>query len=95
MPHKNRLSDEALRQITAIGDYIGQDSPDNARRWIVRLPLACWTTGNWCPWMRRLRVEDYYPIFTPLLHPGHADRRASAPPMHQGNDHQGTDHQPR
>jgi len=37
MPHKIRLSDEALRQITAIGDYIAQDSPDNARRWIARL----------------------------------------------------------
>jgi len=37
MPHKIRLSDEALRQITVIGDYIAQDSPDNARRWIVRL----------------------------------------------------------
>lgn len=40
MSHKVRLSDEALRQITAIGDYIAQDSPDNARRWIIRLRAA-------------------------------------------------------
>jgi plasmid stabilization system protein ParE len=40
MPHKIRLSDEALRQITAIGDYIAKDSSDNARRWIIRLRAA-------------------------------------------------------
>jgi len=37
MPHKIRLSNEAVRQITAIGDYIALDSPGNALHWVERL----------------------------------------------------------
>lgn len=46
MPPKVRLSEEALRQITAIGDYIAKDSPENARRWIVRLRATIDTLGS-------------------------------------------------
>jgi plasmid stabilization system protein ParE len=37
MRHKVRLSDEALRQIESIGDYIAQDSPQNALRWVQKI----------------------------------------------------------
>ena len=37
MTHRVRLSDEALRQIEAIGDYIAKDSPLNAQRWLQKL----------------------------------------------------------
>jgi toxin ParE1/3/4 len=33
MTYKVRLSFEAKRNVTAISDYIAQDSPANARRW--------------------------------------------------------------
>lgn len=46
MPHKVRLSDEALRQITAIGDYIAKNSPENARLWVVRLRMTIDTLGS-------------------------------------------------
>lgn len=37
MPRKLVLSEEALRQIEAIGDYIARDSPEQALRWVNRL----------------------------------------------------------
>ncbi len=37
MPRKVLLTDEAIRQIAAIGDYIAQDSPAHALRWVQRL----------------------------------------------------------
>jgi len=39
-------NEEALRQITVIDDYLAQDSPGNARRWIVRLRAAVDTLRN-------------------------------------------------
>ncbi len=35
MSHKLRLTDEAVRQIETIGDYIARGSPDSARRWHI------------------------------------------------------------
>ena len=37
MTHKVRLTQEAKDHIRAISDYIAQDSPENARRWELRL----------------------------------------------------------
>jgi plasmid stabilization system protein ParE len=33
MRYKVRLTYEVMQQVAAIGDYISQDSPRNARRW--------------------------------------------------------------
>ncbi len=46
MCHKVRLSDEALRQIESIGDYIAQDSPRNALRWVQKIRSTIDTLGN-------------------------------------------------
>jgi toxin ParE1/3/4 len=46
MHHKVRLSDEALRQIEAIGDYIAQDSPQNSLRWVQRIRSTIDSLGN-------------------------------------------------
>jgi plasmid stabilization system protein ParE len=46
MQHKLRLSDETLRQIEAIGDYIANDSPQNARRWMEGILASIETLRN-------------------------------------------------
>ena len=46
MSHKLRLTGEALRQIETIGDYIAKDSPDNARRWRIRIRHRIETLSN-------------------------------------------------
>ncbi len=43
---KVRLSDETLRQIEAIGDYIAHDSPQSALRWIQRIRARIDALGN-------------------------------------------------
>lgn len=40
------LTDEAVRQIVVIGDYIAQDSPENALSWVERLRAAVDTLGT-------------------------------------------------
>ena len=46
MNHKVRLTDEALRQIEAIGDHIAKDSPQNAKLWVEKLHLRIDALGS-------------------------------------------------
>jgi len=46
MTHRVRLTDEALRQIEAIGDHIARDSPQNAILWLEKLYQRIDALGN-------------------------------------------------
>lgn len=46
MPHKVRVSEEAVRQIQTIGDYIARDSQSHANLWIRGIKKAIETLGE-------------------------------------------------
>jgi len=46
MTRKVRLTDEAIRQIETISDYIAKESPLNAKRWLSQLQKRVDSLGN-------------------------------------------------